>query len=583
MGEARNFLHKMEMDNKKCIIFFGSQTGTAEGYSRRLAKEGKSRFGLETMVASLEDYSFSCLDTMPTDKVAFFILATYGEGEPTDDAADFYELITTTDPSFSTGSSLPNLNYVAFGLGNKTYEHYNAAVRGVTRALDGLGATRIGEAGEADDGAGTTEESFMTWKETMWTALASRIGLQEVENCYEPNFCVTECEEPPLQSPRVYLGEPNDLHLISGPKGPRGPFDVHNPYVAVIVTSRSLLAPTVKDRNCIHMDIDISGTGISYETGDHVAVWPANAKEEVDHLLDVLGLNGNRHQVINIQSLDPGVKVPFPTPTTYDAMLRYYLEICAPISRQLVSDIVPFAPNETSKQKLATISKDKHLFHSETHLSNIARLLRELGDGQKWPRIQLSLLIEGLPKLQHRFYSISSSALLQPHTASITVAVKSEVVAGRLASEPFCGVASNFLLALHSARAEEPPSQPSTLSQYTYDVAGPRKCYAGQRVPIHIRHSSFRLPSDPLRPVIMVGPGTGVAPFRGFVQERAEMARGGESVGAMMLFFGCRRGDEDFMYEEWKVSFTHIQDPTEGDRGPETLMDNALAMPGGTK
>jgi NADPH-ferrihemoprotein reductase len=76
-AKTRNIIEKMEESNKNCVVFYGSQTGTAEDYASRLAKEGKSRFGLETMVADLEDYDFENLDTFPEDKIAVFVLSTY--------------------------------------------------------------------------------------------------------------------------------------------------------------------------------------------------------------------------------------------------------------------------------------------------------------------------------------------------------------------------------------------------------------------------------------------------------------------------------------------------------------------------
>lgn len=156
-GKSRNILEKMEESGKNCVIFYGSQTGTAEDYASRLAKEGSSRFGLKTMTADLEEYDYENLDQWPEDKVAFFVLATYGEGEPTDNAVEFYEFIGGEDVSFSEKSSedspLSTLQYVTFGLGNNTYEHYNSMVRNVDKYLTKLGARRIGTAGEGDDGA----------------------------------------------------------------------------------------------------------------------------------------------------------------------------------------------------------------------------------------------------------------------------------------------------------------------------------------------------------------------------------------------------------------------------------------------
>jgi NADPH-ferrihemoprotein reductase len=114
-GKSRNIIEKMDESDKNCVVFYGSQTGTAEDYASRLSKEGHSRFGLKTMVADLEEYDFDNLDAFPEDKLAVFVLATYGEGEPTDNAVEFYEFIGSEDISFSevaqsTTSLLANSN-----------------------------------------------------------------------------------------------------------------------------------------------------------------------------------------------------------------------------------------------------------------------------------------------------------------------------------------------------------------------------------------------------------------------------------------------------------------------------------------
>lgn len=326
-GRSRNILEKMDETGKNCVVFYGSQTGTAEDYAARLAKEGSSRFGLKTMTADLEEYDFENLDQFPEDKIAFFVLATYGEGEPTDNAVEFYEFIGGDDVSFSEkggadSSPLSSLSYVAFGLGNNTYEHYNSMVKNVTKYLDRLGAKRIGEAGEGDDGAGTMEEDFLAWKEPMWTALSDAMNLEEREAIYEPVYEVVEKEDMDASENTVYLGEPNKNHLEGASKGP---YNAHNPYIAPIAESREIFQD--KERNCLHMEVDISGSNLSYTSGDHIAVWPTNPGKEVKRFLDVLNMHDKRNTVITVKGLDATAKVPFPSPTTYEAILRYHMEI----------------------------------------------------------------------------------------------------------------------------------------------------------------------------------------------------------------------------------------------------------------
>ncbi|KAF1944367.1 NADPH-cytochrome P450 reductase [Clathrospora elynae] len=549
-GKSRNIVEKMDETDKNCVVFYGSQTGTAEDYASRLSKEGHSRFGLKTMVADLEEYDFDNLDSFPDDKLAVFVLATYGEGEPTDNAVDFYEFIGSEDVSFAEGGSidsqpLSKLNYVAFGLGNNTYEHYNSMVRNVDKYLTKLGATRLGAAGEGDDGAGTMEEDFLAWKEPMWAAVSEKMGLEEREALYEPVFEVTEKPELSAEDATVYLGEPNKNHLEGSQKGP---FNANNPYIAPIVESSELF--NSENRNCLHMEISIAGSNLSYTTGDHIAIWPNNAGREVDRVFKVLGKEDKRHTVIAVRGLDPTAKVPFPSPTTYDAAVRFHIEINAAVSRQLVSGISQFAPNEEIKAEMAKLGSDKDYFKQNVtdRNLNLAQLLEISGKGQTWHKIPFSFMFENMVKIQPRYYSISSSSLVQKDKISITAIVESIEKPG--APYALKGVTTNYLLALKQKQHGDPNPDPHNLN---YSITGPRNKYDGIHVPVHVRHSNFKLPSDPSKPIIMVGPGTGVAPFRGFIQERAAQAKAGQNVGKTILFFGCRKQSEDFIYaDEWK-------------------------------
>lgn len=548
---SRNILEKMEDTSKNCVVFYGSQTGTAEDYANRLAKEGSSRFGLKTMVADLEDWDYANLEQWPQDKVAMFVMATYGEGEPTDNAVDFFEFLTSEDISFGDGSGiedkpLKSMRYVAFGLGNNTYEHYNSMVRKIDASLQKLGATRIGAAGEGDDGAGTMEEDFLAWKEPMWAELATTMALEEREAVYEPTFSIVEKPEMSADDDTVYLGEPNKNHLEGTSKGP---YNSHNPYIAPIAESRELF--TVKDRNCLHMEIDIAGSNMPYQTGDHIAVWPTNAGKEVNRFLNVLGLNEKRHMVINVKGLDPTAVAKFPLPTTYDAAVRYHMEICGPVSRQFVSSLAPFSPDSSSKAEMTKLGEDKDYFQDKVakQYLNIAQLLERVHPGP-WEKVPFSIMIESHNKIQPRYYSISSSSLVQKKQVSITAVVEEIRIPG--ADNIVKGVCTNYLLALKQKQHGVENPDPHGLD---YAITGPRNKYDGIHVPVHIRHSNFKMPSDPSCPIVMVGPGSGVAPFRGFVQERAAQAQAGEKVGPTVLFYGCRKPSEDYLYkDEWDVS-----------------------------
>ena len=142
-GDPRDWLEQMNKANKRCIMFYGSQTGTAEEYAIRLAKEAKSKFGISSLVCDPEEYDFTKLDAAAEeDKVVFFLMATYGEGDPTDNAQPLVEFLMDDEVQFSMeregGERLKGLKYVVFGLGNRTYEHFNEVARKLDKRLTEL-------------------------------------------------------------------------------------------------------------------------------------------------------------------------------------------------------------------------------------------------------------------------------------------------------------------------------------------------------------------------------------------------------------------------------------------------------------
>ena len=144
--QETSFITKMKTHGRNVVVFYGSQTGTGEEFASRLAKEAM-RFGLKALVADPEECDLAELSQLKDipNSMAIFCLATYGEGDPTDNLAEFYDWLSNTDMNLSS------LNFAVFGLGNKTYEHYNQVGITVDKLLEKLGATRIYDLGLGDD------------------------------------------------------------------------------------------------------------------------------------------------------------------------------------------------------------------------------------------------------------------------------------------------------------------------------------------------------------------------------------------------------------------------------------------------
>lgn len=592
LAAGRDFVQKMDIQKKKVVVLYGSQTGTAEDYATRIAKEAKSKFGMSSLVADPDDYDFDCLEKLRPDQLAIFVLATYGEGEPTDNAVNMLEQLK--EPG-TEGNELSNLNYVIFALGNRTYEQFCQMGKVVDELLTKRGAKRIGELGMGDDDK-SMEEDYLEWKDPMWEQVQQVMGWEEGAGGDEPDFLVKELEpsvnpEGLVDDSQVYQGELSARALM----GIRGVFDAKNPCPARVIKTRELFE--AGDRNCIHMEFEIKDTGIRYQTGDHLAVWPVNPDSEVVRLMKILGLWEKRATAVEISSLDPLLaKVPFPTPASYEAIFRHYLDISCMASRQLLLGLSKFAPIESAGTELKAIGSDKELYHQRVALPGL-----KLGEclmavlpggaeklamedplssnfGEGWLQtyqIPFDQIVSGLPRLQPRFYSISSSPKMFSEHIHITAVVLKYPSGSRL----IYGCGTNYILNakmfLHgeTERLESQPIDQRRSGAPHYTLSGPRGKYLEEgknlKIPIHVRRSNFRLPTSPKIPVIMIGPGTGVAPFRAFVQERVMLARKAkakakEVSGAegetealkdwaqMFLFYGCRREDEDFLYKnEW--------------------------------
>ncbi|MEQ2220419.1 hypothetical protein ILYODFUR_005277 [Ilyodon furcidens] len=485
-----SFIEKMKKTGKNIIVFYGSQTGTAEEFASRLAKDAQ-RYGMKGMAADPEEYSMGELARLAEieNSLAIFCMATYGEGDPTDNAQDFYDWLQENDEE-----NLSGLNYTVFALGNKTYEHYNAMGKYVDKRLEELGAKRIFDLGLGDDD-GNLEEDFISWREQFWPAVCEHFGVEASGD--ESSIRQYELKvHTDINMNKVYTGEIGRLKSFEVQKPP---FDSKNPFLAPVTVNRKL--NKAGDRHLMHLQLDITGSKIRYESGDHVAVFPTNDSELVNRLGEVLGMDLD--VVISLNNLDEesNKKHPFPCPTTYRTALTHYLDITNPPRTNVLYELAQYASDpkdQENMRKMASSSPEGKALYQSWVLDSCRNILAILED---MPSLKppIDHLCELLPRLQARYYSIASSSKVHPNSIHIcAVVVEYETKTGRVNK----GVATNWLK---------------------------NKLVNGHKstVPMYIRKSQFRLPFKASNPVIMIGPGTGIAPFMGFIQERGWLKQQG--------------------------------------------------------
>ncbi|CAH1100164.1 unnamed protein product [Psylliodes chrysocephalus] len=513
-----SFIKKLQSSGRSLVVFYGSQTGTGEEFAGRLAKEGV-RYRMKGMVADPEECDMEELVNLKNipNSLAVFCLATYGEGDPTDNAMEFYEWLQNGD------ADLTGLRYAVFGLGNKTYEHYNKVAIYVDKRLEELGATRLYELGCGDDDA-NIEDDFITWKDKFWPVVCEHFGIESTgEDISMRQYRLEEFDEAP---DRVFTGEMARLQSL---KNQRPPFDAKNPFLSKIKVNRELHKSG--DRSCMHIEFDIEGSKMRYDAGDHLAVYPINDIELVDKVGKYCSKDLNTIFTLINTDEESSKKHPFPCPCSYRTALLHYLDITSNPRTHVLKELSEYCSDQTEKDKLKLMStatpEGKALYQKwiiEDN-RNIVHILEDMPSCQP----ALDHLCELLPRLQPRYYSISSSPRLYPNTVHITaVVVEYDTPTGRHNK----GVATTWL-------KDKIPNSESDLPV----------------VPIFIRKSQFRLPTKPQTPIIMVGPGTGFAPFRGFIQERNVCKGEGKPVGDTVLYFGCRKRNEDFIYEEELVQY----------------------------
>ena len=517
------------------VVYFGTQTGTSERFAREIEQDINHRYGKSVRVrtSDLEHVNAqNAEDEFARDHkpLAIFLQSTYGDGEPTDSSLQFVNWLRGQAEDGRLPDLLKPLTFSVFGLGNSSYEQFNAAAKLVDRCLHCLGAERLLKIHLGDDD-NNLEEDFVSWKEELMFAIDRRYSLgpstrgllANVMPNYDVNIVSADVAK------QFELQVENALSMRVGQVPTQ-----HTPYAASVVHARELHSSN-SNRSCVHIEFDISESGMTYQPGDHLGVFAENAYPVVQRAAACLRLPLDHSFALSIPNGAPAsLSEPFPTPCTLRTALLKYTDLLSPPRKAALAALASISTDPAERKRLEFLSSSDGKREYAAFITDPSRSLIEVMEAfpSAVPPIGLFFAIIGT-RLAPRYYSISSSPRHHSGIVSATVAVVSgKTPTGRLHE----GVASSYLARFIPSGDDRRVS----INLMMKNV----------RVPLFVRSSSFKLPRDPSVPIVMIGPGTGYAPFRGFIQERNAICDTGNNLGPAFLFFGCRCEDEDFIYRD---------------------------------
>uniref|UniRef100_A0AAX7TZI9 NADPH-dependent diflavin oxidoreductase 1 n=1 Tax=Astatotilapia calliptera TaxID=8154 RepID=A0AAX7TZI9_ASTCA len=487
------------MSNPALLVLYGSQTGTAQDTAQRLARQAQRR-RLRVRVMPLDDYNVA---NLITESLVVFVCSTTGQGDPPDNMKNFWRFLFKK--SLPAGS-LSQLDCAILGLGDSSYPKFNFVAKKLHKRLLQLGACVLLPVGLADDqhdlGADAVIDpwfaSFWGKVSTLYPTLSGMMPLRE--------------DEPVRLIYRFVLS-----FLI--PMDQTVPSQSH-PFPARMVFNRRVTEPS-HFQDVRHIELDVTGSNIEFAAGDVVMMRPCNAPEDVQQFCQLLKLDPETRFTLSPTD-NTAVPARLPQPCTVRHLVESYLDIAAVPRRSFFELLSTFATNELEQEKLAEFSSAAGQDELHNYCNRPRRTMLEvLADfPHTTAELKVDYLLDLFPEIQPRSFSIASSLRAHPNRIQVLVAV---VCYKTKLYKPRKGLCSSWLASLDPAQG---------------DVY----------VPLWVKKGSLKFPSDKETPVIMVGPGTGVAPFRSVLQERTAEGR-----TANVLFFGCRSKSKDFYFRtEWE-------------------------------
>jgi len=499
---------------RRLLILYGSQTGTCEDVSQRIVMQSRGS-NFECVCKPLDDYD---INKLIGEKLVVFVCSTTGQGTAPDNMRTFWKFIMR---KCLPATSLSDLKFGVLGLGDSSYAKFNVVAKKLHRRLLGLGAEALFKLGLADDQHEWGAESVVdSWIVNMWTHLlrlypassefTSPLKLTKLQ----PRFTVAPAEVTKVNGTETSPEHPVDLCKSEGP------YNQKNPLLSLVKENRRVTSEDhFQETRLLTLDTQ-SGRGhtsLSYEPGDVVMIQPENIEHDVDDFVNTLNFDSEALiNVFPVSDKDPAPKILLPT--TLRQLATRYLDFKAIPGRTFFLIFALFANDENEREKLMQFGS---LEGTEDRYDYINRPRRNILEVMKdfhltTARItQINVLFDLIPFIRPRAFSVASSPSVHRNEVHVLVAVV------------------KYKTRLHQRRT-------GLCSTYV------SKLERGDKVNVWMKRGGINF--NYAAPNIMVGPGTGIAPFRSACYELVAKGRH-DSV----VLFGCRGSKTDFYFEdEWR-------------------------------
>jgi cytochrome P450/NADPH-cytochrome P450 reductase len=482
------------------MVLFGSNLGTAEGIATKLAQEGAER-GFAVTLGPLDEHA----GALPAEGAVIVVAASYN-GSPTDNAEQFCAWL---GDAATAADACAGVHYTVFGCGSTDWAAtYQAVPKQIDAALEAHGATRVHDRGEGDAAADFDGE-YRDWHAALWPAIASALSLPE-----------------PVAEVSDRAGFRLEVSMVNKREA--------NPVVrsyaaaqAMVVTNRELQrreGPRPADRSTRHVEIALPA-GTTYGAGDHLGVLPRNRPELIGRVLRHFKLDPGTYVTVSPRDgAGAHTHLPVGEAVPLVGILSSCVELQDVATRRDLEVMAAHTEDAEQREKLLALAGDDEdaRAHYREEVFGPRKSVLDLLEEYPGCALAFDAYLDLLPPLRPRYYSISSSPMVSPEVCSITAGVlEAPATSGQ---GVFRGVCSSHLAI--------------SASDSTVFVFVRKPTIA------------FRPPENPHVPMIMIGCGTGLAPFRGFLQERAALKERGVPVAESLLFFGCRNPEQDFLYED---------------------------------